>query len=152
MELVEAHSGGGRTYGEHSGHCRHNGLPTQSSATLQDRDGAVPRTDMRSAVKTGARKRQTGRYGVSRRNGATSMEQVIGEIWRRLLDLGEIQGTDNLFELGADSLMLVTFAARMESLGIEMGLREIYERPVINELAQLAATRITERARTEAGR
>jgi aryl carrier-like protein len=126
--------------------CRRSRLRRAKIGTAQ-----YQRTDMRSAVKTGARKRQTGRYGVSRRNGATSMEQVIGEIWRRLLDLGEIQGTENLFELGADSLMLVTFAARMESLGIEMGLREIYERPVINELAQLAATRITERARTEAG-
>lgn len=64
---------------------------------------------------------------------AQRIAEVVGDILGRPVGLG-----DNLFDVGGDSLTAFSLVARLRSLGLEIRAREIFEQPVVEQMAQLA--------------
>ncbi len=79
------------------------------------------------------------------------MEEALAAIWRELLGL-DVAGTrDSFFELGGNSLSLVTMAGRIrERLGVDMPLRALLDEPTIAELALSIEERLITAAETAA--
>jgi aryl carrier-like protein len=79
------------------------------------------------------------RGGEDERAKVPQIEADMVRIWAELLDLTEPFGVhDNLFRLGAGSLAVVRFAARIaEAYGVELGVDRIIAAPTV---AGLAAT------------
>jgi aryl carrier-like protein len=67
---------------------------------------------------------------------ASELERAIGEVWQQLLGLTQVSTQDNLFELGANSLLMVQANGRLKgALGRELGLVEMFRFPTIGSLA-----------------
>jgi SAM-dependent methyltransferase len=65
------------------------------------------------------------------------VEQVIADVWRSLLRVRAISIVDNLFELGANSLMVVQAQDRMQQiLGTEISMVEFFRYPTIASLSE----------------
>ena len=65
------------------------------------------------------------------------MEQLLAEIWGEVLGVERVGSTDNFFELGGHSLLATQVMSRVrEVFGVEVALREVFERPSVGELAE----------------
>jgi hypothetical protein len=72
---------------------------------------------------------------------ASDLERVISEVWQQLLGLAQVSTRDNLFELGANSLLMVQANGRLKAaLGRELSLVEMFRFPSITTLAAHLAT------------
>jgi thioesterase domain-containing protein/acyl carrier protein len=64
------------------------------------------------------------------------LEQVIADIWSEILGSEKVCVTDNLFELGANSLSVVQAVARVrEVAGIHLELHDVFKEPTIAGIA-----------------
>jgi len=71
----------------------------------------------------------------------TPVEQTLASIWSELLGLARVGIHDNFFESGGHSLLATQLISRVrEKFQVEIGLRQLFERPTI----QLFATAIEE--------
>lgn len=76
-------------------------------------------------------------------------ETKIGKIWHDLFGTTTISNTENYFDLGGDSLLMVSAVARIEKdLEVKISINDFYANPTISALAKL----ITSRQRTPAVR
>jgi natural product biosynthesis luciferase-like monooxygenase protein len=67
---------------------------------------------------------------------ASDLERVLGEVWQQLLGLAQVSTQDNLFDLGANSLLMVQANGRLKAaLGRELSLVEMFRFPSIATLA-----------------
>ena len=67
---------------------------------------------------------------------ATKMERNIADLWKEVMSLQQIGLYDNFFDLGGHSLMAVRIASRIRaSVGVELPVRSIFEKPTVAELA-----------------
>ena len=85
---------------------------------------------------------QTGR-GLKTRFVApqTRVEQALSTIWREVLDVDRVGLEDNFFDLGGHSLLATQVVSRIRrELGVELALRELFDKPSIAELG----TRVSE--------
>ncbi|OPD73810.1 hypothetical protein APB64_22320 [Pseudomonas aeruginosa] len=58
-------------------------------------------------------------------------------MWAEVLKLERVGLTDNFFELGGHSLLATQVLVRVrEQLGLEMALKELFEFPVLTDLAR----------------
>ncbi len=76
---------------------------------------------------------------------------VITRLWCDLLGVASIDAEHNLFDIGARSLLVMRFVARIKELGGTLTVSDVYDRPTINGLAQhgnTAAGARPQRART----
>jgi amino acid adenylation domain-containing protein len=74
-----------------------------------------------------------------------SVERQLATIWERLLGLSEVGVEDNFFELGGHSLLATRLVAAVrEEMGLELSVREIFERPTVAALAVAIAERRVE--------
>jgi amino acid adenylation domain-containing protein len=65
-------------------------------------------------------------------------ELRIAEIWRTILGLDEINATDNFFDLGGTSLLVMRVQARLRiDLGIDLPVVALFSKPTVRELAAL---------------
>ena len=70
----------------------------------------------------------------------TPVEEMIAEIWRLVLPQRQIGVNEDFFAVGGHSLLAVQLISRIrESFGVEIELREIFERPTIAQLAERVA-------------
>jgi len=68
----------------------------------------------------------------------SATERALAEIWARLLHRETIGVDQDLFDLGAHSLMAVRAVAQIrEKFGVEVHLRNLFERPTVAGLAEL---------------
>ncbi|HYG64177.1 MAG TPA: amino acid adenylation domain-containing protein, partial [Thermoanaerobaculia bacterium] len=66
----------------------------------------------------------------------TPVEELVAGIWADLLGLDRVGPDDNLFELGAHSLLAMRFASRLRQLfGCELPLRHFFQDPTVTCLA-----------------
>ena len=65
----------------------------------------------------------------------TPTENALSTIWRNLLNLPKISINDNLFDLGADSLLALRATAAADNAGLHLTLRHIFQNPTIAQQA-----------------
>ena len=66
----------------------------------------------------------------------TQVEQVVAGIWAELLGAKEVGLDDSFFELGGHSLLATRMVSRLRKVfGVEVGLRQLFERPTLREVA-----------------
>ncbi len=79
------------------------------------------------------------------RFGATStfvaprgeVQETLADIWRELLGIDRLSAEDNVFELGAHSLLATRFVSRVRStLGHELPVRTVFEAPTVQRFAE----------------
>src|SRR5262249_14945263 len=69
-------------------------------------------------------------------------EASLARIWCELLQREHVEAEDNFFDLGGDSLLAVTLVCCIEeTMGVQLGMPEIFRSPVFCQMAQLLATR-----------
>ena len=67
---------------------------------------------------------------------ADSLAGRIAALFAEVLELPRVGPDDNFFELGGHSILAAMLASRIEEeLGVEVPLREVFDRPTPNELA-----------------
>ncbi|MFL5537678.1 MAG: amino acid adenylation domain-containing protein, partial [Longimicrobiaceae bacterium] len=73
-------------------------------------------------------------------------EAALAELWSELLGVEQVGRRDHFFELGGHSLLAVRVISRVRQvLGAEVGIADLFERPVLADLART----IRKAARTE---
>ena len=79
---------------------------------------------------------QNGRNGESRARNAA--EEVLIDIWREVLGVEAVGVHDDFFALGGHSLLAARAAARVrEQFNVEVGVRQLFERPTVAGLSAL---------------
>jgi amino acid adenylation domain-containing protein/FkbM family methyltransferase len=67
----------------------------------------------------------------------SEVEEMIAGIWSEVLGLARVGRDENFFELGGHSLLATQVMSRVrEAFGVEVALRELFERPTVKELGQ----------------
>jgi non-ribosomal peptide synthetase component F/acyl carrier protein len=68
----------------------------------------------------------------------TPIERQLSEILREMLDVDRVGVHDSFFELGGFSLLATLLTSRIrEEFGVELSLRDVFEAPTMDQLAQL---------------
>ncbi|KUI23551.1 non-ribosomal peptide synthetase [Mycobacterium sp. GA-1285] len=65
----------------------------------------------------------------------TGTERVLATLLADVVDVPEVNRTDDFFELGGDSILAVQLAARARDAGLALTARMVFEHPTIHELA-----------------
>jgi aryl carrier-like protein len=75
----------------------------------------------------------------------TATEKLVAEIWCDLIGLEEAGVHDNFFDLGGHSVLVTQVVARLRKVfDLEIGMRTIFERPTIAELAETIESMLIE--------
>jgi amino acid adenylation domain-containing protein len=70
------------------------------------------------------------------------IEASLARIWCEVLQREHFEAEDNFFDLGGDSLNAATLVYCIEeTMGVRLGMPEIFGNPVFSQMAQLLATR-----------
>jgi hypothetical protein len=77
-------------------------------------------------------------YAVSRYEAPEGeTEEGLAAIWAEVLQVERVGRQDNFFELGGRSLLAVQVIARVrQSMGIEVGVSDLFSRPVLRDFAE----------------
>ncbi|NVD42214.1 amino acid adenylation domain-containing protein [Ensifer sp. HO-A22] len=118
-------------------------LPAHMVPSFWVLEEALPQTangklDRKTLEQRGLPQREVAAIRVPPR---TAMETRLCEIWRDVLNAQEIGVEDNLYALGADSLIIFRIAARMLDSGLQLEAKHLMMHPSIAELATFAETR-----------
>ncbi len=75
-------------------------------------------------------------------------EEILCEVWARLLGVARVGTEDNFFALGGDSILAIQAIAQASQAGLELTPRQLFEHPTVRGLAQAAgkAGRVVESA------
>jgi amino acid adenylation domain-containing protein len=78
---------------------------------------------------------------VAHQNGylppSSAVEEMLTEIWEKVLDLERVSIADNFFELGGHSLLATRVTSRVrEMFGVELPVRSVFEAPTIRGMSQ----------------
>lgn len=72
-------------------------------------------------------------------------ERIIADIWAEELELPVINMTDNFFDIGGNSLLVAIVATAMNSrFNIKVYMRDLYQFPILKQLADELTTRAKE--------
>ena len=67
----------------------------------------------------------------------STTEKLLADIWREVIGVDTLGVHDNFFDLGGHSVLVTQVVARIRKVfQVEVGLRPIFERPTIAELAE----------------
>ncbi len=67
----------------------------------------------------------------------TALEKQLAQIWKSVLGLNEINRDDNFFEIGGHSLRATSLVTKLhKEMNISLPLREVFEFPTIEQMAQ----------------
>ncbi|MCW7551028.1 amino acid adenylation domain-containing protein, partial [Photorhabdus sp. APURE] len=68
------------------------------------------------------------------------IEIALAAIWHELLGIEQVSRHDNFFALGGHSLLAVRMVERLCNLGLTLAVRDLFQSPVLTELAQKLGT------------
>ncbi|MCP4662205.1 MAG: amino acid adenylation domain-containing protein, partial [bacterium] len=80
----------------------------------------------------------------------TSNEEILAEIWARMLGVEKVGVHDSFFDLGGDSILGIQVVARAQEAGLRLTPRDLFQYKTIAELAAVAVAQPT--AEAEQGR
>jgi amino acid adenylation domain-containing protein/non-ribosomal peptide synthase protein (TIGR01720 family) len=66
------------------------------------------------------------------------IERTLCDLWERSLDRRPIGIRDNYFELGGDSIQSIRLVAQARSLGVQISVKQVFEKQTIERLAESA--------------
>ncbi|MES2732836.1 MAG: amino acid adenylation domain-containing protein [Bacteroidota bacterium] len=66
----------------------------------------------------------------------TATERLLCEIWQAVLSIEQVGITDNFFQLGGHSLLVMQVIARLQKQGLAMVARQLFITPTLGDLAQ----------------
>ncbi|MCH8178516.1 MAG: amino acid adenylation domain-containing protein [Proteobacteria bacterium] len=81
-------------------------------------------------------------------SGHTDVRTRIRATWQELLGLPQLDDEARLFDLGARSLLVMRFVARMKEAGIRLSVADVYDRPSVAGLTALASADDADAAHT----
>ena len=64
------------------------------------------------------------------------LEKDLVDIWEKILNIKKLSITDNLFDLGADSISIIQFQSYIADKNIHINVQDLYKNPSIRELAE----------------
>lgn len=99
--------------------------------------------DLRDRSQAAAREREvTPAYApVDGRAPDGEVERIVAELWRELLDVGQVSRTDSFFALGGDSIVATRLMSRLRSAGLAGAqLARLFTNPVLHEFAATITT------------
>lgn len=67
----------------------------------------------------------------------TEKEQILIQLWQKVLDVDLITVHDNFFSLGGDSIKMLQVLAQANELGLFFALEQMFEQQTIHELAKV---------------
>jgi hypothetical protein len=67
----------------------------------------------------------------------TPQQKKLAEIWAEVLNLDRVSVTDNIFELGADSLLIFRISARAGQEGLPIAPAQIFKHRTIASLSSV---------------
>jgi len=68
----------------------------------------------------------------------TETEKTLARIWSELLNVANVGANDDFFDLGGQSLVAIQAVSRIrDAFGVDVSLRNLFERPTIAGLAEL---------------
>ncbi len=70
----------------------------------------------------------------------TPSEEILARIWAEVLGLERVGIYDNFFELGGDSILSIQIVARANREGLRFTTKQLFEYPVLADLATLTST------------
>lgn len=76
--------------------------------------------------------------GALEAKGPSDIAALIRGTWQELLGLPTLEDNAQLFDLGARSLLVMRFVARMKDAGIRLSVADVYDRPSVAGLTALA--------------
>ncbi len=69
-------------------------------------------------------------------SGTSEAERRLIQIWKEILDAGQVGTDDNFFALGGDSLKLMRLLTHVrKEFQVRISIKDLYERPVLGEMA-----------------
>jgi amino acid adenylation domain-containing protein len=75
------------------------------------------------------------------------IETTVAEIWAEVLKAERVGRQDNFYELGGASLLAARVALRLrQRLGLELGIREIFENPLLCDFARIVESALQSRS------
>src|SRR5512133_1814541 len=73
----------------------------------------------------------------------TDTEMAIQKMWRETLKIEHISVNDNFFDIGGNSILIISLASKIEKLfNVEFNIRYFFSSPRIKELAELIDIKI----------
>lgn len=66
----------------------------------------------------------------------TEMEKLLCSIWREVLNIEQVSTSDNFFQLGGHSILVMQVIARLQQHGINVGVRQIFAAQHVSDLAK----------------
>ncbi len=83
-------------------------------------------------------------------NPESALEQTIASIWRACLGVAQVGATDNFFDLGGHSLLLVRVHDRLrEALKTDLSLIDLFRYPTVKLLAETIGAKTSGQTQTE---
>jgi amino acid adenylation domain-containing protein/non-ribosomal peptide synthase protein (TIGR01720 family) len=68
----------------------------------------------------------------------TEVEEILCAVWAGVLRTGRVGVEDNFFELGGDSILSIQLVSRARRRGLRLTPRQVFERPTVAGLAEVA--------------
>ena len=79
------------------------------------------------------------------------IEEQVAEIWAKTFGVERVGMNENFFELGGHSLLATQVVARIsDGMGVEIGLRGMFEKPTVAGVAEAVAEALEQKKNTEA--
>lgn len=69
----------------------------------------------------------------------TPVEEVLCDIWAKLLRVEQVGVNDNFFELGGDSILSIQVSVRAREAGLQLVPKNLFEHPTVASLAAVTA-------------
>jgi amino acid adenylation domain-containing protein len=68
----------------------------------------------------------------------TDLERLFCHVWQNILSVPRVGITDNFFQLGGNSILVIHIVAELGLAGVKLAPEKIYEAPTISELLKFA--------------